>query len=235
MYKEPVIETRNLIKNFTLGKRQVNVLKGINIKIYSGEYIILFGPSGSGKTTLLNMIAGLDKATSGNILIRSEDATKASSNTLAENRLTKIGMVFQDFDLIPAMTALENVSLPLIFKNVSLKHRLQKAKELLIEMGLENRIYHRPVELSGGEQQRIAIARALVNNPYILLIDEPTGNLDSHCASEIMKIIDKLNHKSKRTIILVTHNPNYLGLADRVIYMEDGQITDEMRNSNENN
>ncbi len=236
MSKEPVIEVCDLIKNFTLGDRQVNVLKGINLQIFSGEYIILFGPSGSGKTTLLNMISGLDKPTSGKIIIRGEDMSKATSNDLAENRSTKIGMVFQDFNLIQAMTAIENVAMPMIFKDINLKRRLKRAKELLCEMGLEDRIYHRPVEMSGGEQQRVSIARSLINNPYIMLIDEPTGNLDGKSANDIMKIITDLNKKSKHTIVLVTHNPNYLGLADRVIAMQDGQISNEMRNSqNEDN
>jgi putative ABC transport system ATP-binding protein len=226
-----VIETKNLIKDFTLGKRNVRVLKGVNIKVNSGEYIILYGPSGSGKTTMLNMIAGLDRVTGGKVLIRGEDIAQANSNDLARHRLAKIGMVFQDFNLIQAMTALDNVAMPMIFNSTGLKQRLKRAKNLLSEMGLENRIDHKPIELSGGEQQRVAIARALINNPWILLIDEPTGNLDSHSANEIMNIITNLNKKSKRTVVLVTHNPSYLSLADRVIYMADGQVVSETRNA----
>lgn len=229
--KEVVIEVQSLMKSFQLGKRTIQVLKGINFQIFSGEFIILFGPSGSGKTTLLNMIAGLDRISSGKVLIRGEDISQAKSNVLAKHRLTKIGMVFQDFNLLNSMSALQNVALPLIFNNIGLKQRHVRAKQLLKEMGLGERIHHRPVELSGGEQQRVAIARALVNNPWILLIDEPTGNLDSQSANEIMTIICDLNKKSKRTIVLVTHNPNYLGLADRVFSMQDGVIIDNMENT----
>lgn len=231
MNQEVIIEVRNLVKNFTIGNRTISVLKNINFQIRSGEYIILFGPSGSGKTTLLNLLAGLDRPTAGNIFIRGEDITQINSQALAYHRLIRIGMVFQDFNLIQAMTAVDNVALPLIFANIGYKQRLKYARSLLSDMGLSDRYRHRPIELSGGEQQRVAIARALINNPWILLIDEPTGNLDTDSADEIISIITQLNRKAKRTIILVTHNPDYLGLADRVFSLKDGKIMTTLSNS----
>ncbi len=227
--EKPLIQTIDLVKDFSLGENIIRVLKGINIDIYSGEFVILFGPSGSGKTTLLNMIAGLDRATSGSVVVNGKDLGRSSSRVKAKHRLLNIGIVFQDFNLIPTMTALQNVTLPLIFNNMGYKQRVKIAKELLTGMGLEKRYEHKPIELSGGEQQRVAIARSLVNNPEILIIDEPTGNLDSKAANEIMKIIKALNKDSKKTVLLVTHNPNYLGFADRVIEMQDGKITGEMK------
>lgn len=230
--KPVIIETRNLIKDFCLGDRKVRVLKGISTSIYEGEFIILFGPSGSGKTTFLNMIAGLDRATAGQVIVRGLDISKSSSGCLAKHRLNNVGIVFQDFNLIQSMTALQNVTLPLIFNNCKYKERVRIARKLLTDMGLEDRIEHKPIELSGGEQQRVAIARALVNSPDILIIDEPTGNLDKKSADEIIKIICSLNKNLKRTIVLVTHNPNYLGLADRVLSMQDGKIVSEMKGKN---
>lgn len=227
--KQPIIETHDLIKDFCIGDRKLRVLKGINISILDGEFVILFGPSGSGKTTLLNMIAGLDKVTSGQVIIKGTDLSKSRSGYLAKHRLNNVGIVFQDFNLIQSMTAVQNVTLPLIFSNSKFSDRLKIAKKLLSEFGLEKRFEHKPIELSGGEQQRVAIARALVNNPDILIIDEPTGNLDSKSANEIMKIIVSLNKDLRRTIVLVTHNPNYLGLADRVFSMDDGRIISEMK------
>ena len=177
--KQAIIETHDLIKDFCLGDRRIRVLKGINISIFEGEFVILFGPSGSGKTTLLNMIAGLDRATSGQVIVQGLDLSKSRSGNLAKHRSNNIGMVFQDFNLIQSMSALQNVILPMIFSNIKNKDRTKVAKKLLEEMSLENRASHKPIELSGGEQQRVAIARALVNNPDILIIDEPTGNLDN--------------------------------------------------------
>jgi len=227
--EKPVIQTIDLVKNYSLGDSTIKVLKGINIDIFSGEFVILFGPSGSGKTTLLNMIAGLDHATSGSVIVNDINLGKSRSRVMAKHRLLNVGIVFQDFNLIPTMTALQNVTLPLIFNNMGYKQRIKIAKELLVGMGLEKRFQHKPIELSGGEQQRVAIARSLVNNPPILIIDEPTGNLDSKAANDIMKIIKSLNKESKKTILLVTHNPNYLGLANRVIEMQDGKVTGEMK------
>lgn len=227
--KQVVIETHGLIKDFKLGDRKIRVLKGIDISISEGEFIILFGPSGSGKTTLLNMIAGLDSVTAGDVIVQGLNLSKASSRKLARHRLNNVGIVFQDFNLIESMTAVQNVTLPLIFSNSKTKDRIKTAKRLLTDMGLEKRFDHKPIELSGGEQQRVAIARSLVNNPSILIIDEPTGNLDTASANEIMKIICGLNKNLKRTIVLVTHNPNHLGLADRVLSMQDGKIVSEMK------
>jgi putative ABC transport system ATP-binding protein len=223
-----VIELKNVIKDYPLGTKKVRVLKNISLQIKSGEFVILYGPSGSGKTTLLNIIGGLDKPSGGEVLIRGENIVKGKSNDLAKHRLTRIGVVFQDFNLIKSMTAQENVAMPLVFDNTGLKQRTKRAAELLKEMGLEDRIDHKPIELSGGEQQRVAIARSMVNNPWILLVDEPTGNLDTKAAEEIMQIILSLNKKSKRTVILVTHNPNYLSFADKVVYLQDGFIVKEV-------
>jgi putative ABC transport system ATP-binding protein len=228
--KEVVVAIEGLKKNFIVDKKVIYVLKEIDVKIYAGEFIILFGPSGSGKTTLLNMIAGLDRVSSGRVSVFGRHIVKFNNDELSAHRSTNIGMVFQDFNLIPAMTAVENVSLPLAFSGVGYKKRTARAKALLRDMGLGDRLVHKPIEMSGGQQQRVAIARSLINNPSIMLIDEPTGNLDSESAHEIMKIIIKLNKESKRTIVLVTHNPNYLGLADRVFWIQDGKIVNERQN-----
>jgi len=228
--EETVIEIEDLKKNFIVDKKVICVLKEMSLKIHSGEFIILFGPSGSGKTTLLNMIAGLDRVSSGKVSIFGKNIADFNNDELSEHRSVNIGMVFQDFNLISAMTAVENVALPLAFCGVGYGKRTSRAKVLLREMGLGDRLIHKPIEMSGGQQQRVAIARSLINNPPIMLVDEPTGNLDSESAHEIMKIIIRLNKESKRTIILVTHNPNYLGLANRVFWVQDGKIVNEKEN-----
>jgi putative ABC transport system ATP-binding protein len=226
--QECIIECANVNKNYTLGKSSICALKDINFSIEKGEFIILFGPSGAGKTTLLNLLAGLDRVTSGNIIVNGQDITQLSDNELAEYRATKIGMVFQEFNLINQMSALDNVSLPMVFTHIGLKSRNSRAKTLLSSVELDNRIMHKPVEMSGGEKQRVAIVRALVNDPMILLVDEPTGNLDTISADQVMKILYNLNKKLCKTLILVTHNPNYLPMADRVFVMKDGKIINEL-------
>jgi len=225
--KNIVIKVDNLKKNFTLGKIKVSVLRGVNFEIFSKELVILFGPSGSGKTTLIDMIAGLEPPDCGKIYVRELEITKLEEKELALYRRKRIGLVFQDFNLIPSMTAVENVALPLVFDNINKKSREDWSKSILCDLGLSHRLEHKPTELSGGEQQRVAIARALINNPWILLIDEPTGDLDSKNANEVMELISRLNKKSKRTIFLVTHNPDYIHYADRVLRMVDGKIINE--------
>ncbi len=222
--KKVCIQVENVKKKYKLGKVTVRVLRGVSFEICSTELVILFGPSGSGKTTIIDLIAGLDSPDSGSIFVRELEISKLKDRELAEYRRRRIGLVFQDFNLVSNMTAVENVALPLVFDNVRKKTREEWAKNILCDLGLSHRLNHRPYELSGGEQQRVAIARALINNPWILLIDEPTGDLDSKNACEIMELIKSLNKKSKRTILMVTHNPDYLQYADRVLRIADGRI-----------
>lgn len=226
-----VIQCVELVKNFSVaGHRTIEVLKKINLTIYGGEYVILYGPSGSGKSTLLHLIAGLEWPSAGHILIRGKDIGHFSRQELAQLHRTKIGLVFQQFNLIPTLTVLENVCLPQVLLRVPIKIRRERAMEVLKTLSLDKLVDHFPAELSGGEQQRVAIARALINNPWILLVDEPTGNLDSLSAEEVMRLIRDLNAKSHRTILLVTHNPDYVYFAHRVLYLRDGVITREVVN-----
>jgi len=224
MARIPVIKTINLCKYYELGKNVVKALDHANIEIFSGEFIIIFGPSGCGKSTLMNLIAGLDEPTSGEIFIRGEKLSGLSSQELAKHRRSKIGMVFQQFNLINTMNVLENIALPLAFAGVPRRRRMKRAETLIEAIGMSEYKDHTPSELSGGQQQRIAIARALVANPWILLADEPTGNIDSKSADEIMKLLVSMARKSRRTVLVITHNPDYLKFADRVIYLKDGQV-----------
>jgi putative ABC transport system ATP-binding protein len=227
----PVIKAVNLAKEFQLGTITIQALKGVNLEIYSGEFIIFFGPSGCGKSTLMSMVAGLQPPSTGKVYIRGEDISNFNENQLAEHRRTKIGMVFQAFNLIPSMTVLENIALPLAFARIDKRRRLQRAENLLDVVGMGEYKKHTPVEMSGGQQQRIAIARSMVANPWIMLADEPTGNLDSKSANEVMRLLISLNRKSKRTIVLITHNPDYLDYADRIFYLRDGKVVDTKVNS----
>lgn len=220
----PVIECKDITKHFVLTQDKIfEALRGVNLEVRAGEFVILFGPSGSGKTTLLNLVAGLDRPSSGSIKIRGTDITKFSSKELALHHRTKIGMVFQQFNLISTLSIIDNVALPQVFANRPIKSRRDRALHLLEIFGLDKYAGNVPAELSGGEQQRVAIARALVNNPWILLVDEPTGNLDSKTGVEVMKILLDLNRQSKRTILMVTHNANYLKIAHRIVYFLDGK------------
>lgn len=232
MAKTPVIKIENLVKKFDLGAVTVNALNGVTLEIYSGEFVIFFGPSGCGKSTLMSMIAGLQPPTSGKILIRGEDLSKLSQDELAYHRRTKIGMVFQAFNLITSMNVLENIALPLTFARIPKRRRMARAANLLDTVGLSDYKYHTPSELSGGQQQKIALARSLVANPWIILADEPTGNLDSKSSNDVMRLLIKLNRKSKRTVILITHNPDYLIYADRVFHLKDGRVIDVEVNTN---
>lgn len=220
-----LIETNNVIKNFKLGKLQVNILKGISLEVEKGEFVAIVGESGSGKSTLLNIIGGLMPPTSGNIKVKEKKIDGLTENQLALFRRDNIGFVFQSYNLLPQLTALENVERPLIFNGTPKKERKKIAMEMIKKVGLADRANHKPSELSGGQQQRVSIARALVNNPEIVLADEPTGNLDSKTSTEILKILKDLNKESKKTFIVVTHSGQVTDYADRVINMVDGLVT----------
>ncbi len=224
MARTPVIKTVNLCKYYQMGKTIVKANHKINLEIYSGEFIIILGQSGCGKSTLMSLLAGLDEPTSGEIIIRGEKLSKSVGPELAKYRRTKIGMVFQQYNLIKTMTALENVALPLAFDGRPRRIRMQRAENCLEMVGMASFKNHTPAELSGGQQQRVAIARAWAASPWIVLADEPTGNLDSKSADEIMDLLKKLSTKSKRTVVLITHNPDYVRYADRVVHIKDGVI-----------
>lgn len=200
------------------------VLRNLSLTIQQGEFVIIFGPSGSGKSTLLNLIAGLEFPSAGKVKIGKQNLARLSEDRLAKFHRLKMGMVFQNFNLIKSLNVWENVALPQTAEGIPYAERYQRAKELLNLFGLEPYMHRHPNELSGGEQQRVAIARALVNNPLLLLVDEPTGNLDSDSAGDVMKLLHGLHYRSQHTILLVTHNPDYLSYASRVIYLEDGTI-----------
>jgi putative ABC transport system ATP-binding protein len=225
MARVPVIKTVNLSKYFQPSKTNVvKALQGINIEIYSGEFIVIFGPSGCGKSTLMNIIAGLTEPSSGEIYIRGEKLSGLSPNQLAKHRRTKIGMVFQQFNLIRTMNAVENIALPLNFSGIPRRRRFARAEKMMELLGLGEQKKQTPSELSGGQQQKLAIARALSTNPWIILADEPTGNIDSKAAKEIIDLLLSLSKKSKRTVVLITHNLDYRKYADRMIYLKDGKV-----------
>lgn len=227
--KSIVIDIEKLEKTFDKGKlNEFKALGGVDLSIHSGEFVILFGPSGCGKSTLLNCVAGLDDFDSGKVIIRGENIANKSEDELAVHRRSKIGMIFQEFNLIKGMSILDNIAIPELFSGKNRRVRRARALELLREFDMGKLAGRRPTELSGGQQQRVAIARSLVNNPWIILADEPTGNLDSKSAKEVIDILTKL-HKAKRTIMMVTHNPDQLKIADRIIYMKDGAIEREVK------
>jgi putative ABC transport system ATP-binding protein len=225
----PVVEAINVKKTYMLGKVPVEALRGVNLKIETGDFVSILGPSGSGKSTMLNLVGALDKPTSGSLLIDGVDIGKLNDNQLAELRL-KIGFVFQFFNLIPRLTARDNVELSMSIANLGKNQRRQRAIELLETVGLKDRINHKPAELSGGQQQRVAIARALANNPKFLLLDEPTGNVDSKTAAEVICLIKKLNVEQNVSIIMVTHDEKLAGQANRTVKMFDGEITSDVVN-----
>ncbi len=216
-----LIKLDEVEKHYQMGETVVRALRGSDLNIEDGEYVAIMGPSGSGKSTLMNMIGALDVPTYGNVEIEQTDISKLSESDLAVLRSKKIGFVFQRFNLIGSMTALENVALPMIFSGVSKEERIKRAEEILERVGLEDRMDFRPNELSGGQQQRVSIARALANDPEVILADEPTGNLDTKTGKKIMELLDQLNHQGK-TIIMVTHNPEDAKYADRVVEIKDG-------------
>ncbi len=222
----PVISLENVCKEYSLGARQLRVLDGLSLRVREGEFVSIMGPSGSGKSTLLQLIGCLDKPTGGRVLIDGEDVSKYSSDALAEVRGRKIGFVFQAFNLIPTLSALENVEIALSINEVGVQERAMRAKKLLEQVGLADRSNHAPNELSGGEKQRVAIARALSNNPKFLLADEPTGNLDSKSGEEVMDLIRDL-WKSGATVVMVTHEPVVARYSQRIIHVRDGKIESE--------
>jgi len=221
---EYVVRTKNLAKEYTMGGITLRALDGVQLDIHKGEYISIMGPSGSGKSTLFNMIGGLDKPTTGTVFINDVDMAQLDAQELAYLRCRTIGYIFQSFNLIPVMTALENVTLPTIFAGTSTDDGIERGIELLNTVGLGDRLHHKPMELSGGQQQRVAIARALANAPTIVLADEPTGNLDLKTGKEIIDLLKKLNREQGVTIISATHDLKMIDVSDRVVWIRDGRI-----------
>jgi putative ABC transport system ATP-binding protein len=224
-----IVQAVNLKKTYMLGKVPVEALCGVNLKVESGDFLAVLGPSGSGKSTLLNLIGALDKPTEGSMLIEGVDVSTLNDNQLTDLR-RRIGFVFQFFNLIPRFTAIENVELPMAIADLNKAERRKRAEDLLETVGLKQRMNHKPAELSGGEQQRVAIARALANDPKFLLMDEPTGNIDSKTASEIVDLIKRLNEDKGVTIIMVTHDQRLAGQSKRILHMFDGSIVKEVAN-----
>jgi putative ABC transport system ATP-binding protein len=218
-----VIRLEDVDKTYIMGKVKVHALRGVNLSIEKGEYVAIMGPSGSGKSTLMNQVGALDRPTKGKVFIEERDISKMSDNELAKIRRENIGFIFQQFNLISRLTAIENVELPMWYAGIPKIKRVRRAAELLKLVGLGDRMKHRPTELSGGEMQRVCIARALANNPDIVMADEPTGNLDSKSSEDIMEILEKLN-KEGRTIVMVTHEDEYAKRAGRTIVIRDGKI-----------
>ncbi|MGL1932614.1 MAG: ABC transporter ATP-binding protein [Desulfotalea sp.] len=222
--KKNIVRVSGVTKDFDLGKIVVNVLKGIDLEIEEGKYISIMGPSGSGKSTLFNMIGGLDKPTSGKVFIDEVDIAQLDAYELAWLRCRKIGYIFQTFNLIPVMTALENVTIPMTFAGMSSDDASKRGMELLTQVGLEGRHGHKPSELSGGQQQRVAIARALANSPAIILADEPTGNLDLTTGEDIINLLQDLSRRKGVTVISATHDFKMLNVSDQVIWIRDGKV-----------
>jgi putative ABC transport system ATP-binding protein len=226
-----IIETRQIAKRYVMGTEVVDALKSISINVQKGEYVAFMGPSGSGKSTLMNIVGCLDSPTSGQYILNSQDVSSMDENELAEVRNKEIGFVFQTFNLLPRQTSLENVALPLIYAGYSKADRIEKAMQALQSVGLEKRAGHRPNELSGGQRQRVAVARALVNDPSILLADEPTGNLDTKTSYEIMDLFDQI-HSKGNTVIMVTHEEDIAEYAHRIIRLRDGLMETDRANTN---
>ena len=223
----PLIQITNIKRDFVLGNEIVYVLKGIDLEINKGEYVALMGPSGSGKSTLMNLLGCLDTPTSGSYILNGKDVSKMHDDELAEIRNKEIGFVFQTFNLLPRTTALDNVALPMVYAGFSKSERKVRAEEVLKQVGLADRMDHQPNQLSGGQRQRVAVARALVNNPSIILADEPTGNLDSKTSEEIMKLFGDI-HKLGNTVIVVTHEEEVAAYAHRIIRLRDGMVESDI-------
>ena len=229
--REKIIHLESIVKNYKVGTQVVRALRSVSVDIYKGEYVAIMGASGSGKSTLMNVIGCLDTPTSGKYILNGKDVSRMKDDQLAEIRNSEIGFIFQVFNLLPRNTALENVMLPLIYSGIRKTDRRLQATQTLSDVGLEDRMEHRPNELSGGQRQRVAIARALVNNPALLLADEPTGNLDSKISEEIMKLFAEI-HKKGNTLLMVTHEEDIALHAHRVIRLKDGEVESDIINEN---
>jgi len=222
--QQNIVRTREVTKVYTMGKVKVEALRGVDLEIRAGEYISIMGPSGSGKTTLFNMVGGLDKPTTGKVYIEEVDVAQLDAYELAWLRCRKIGYIFQTFNIIPVMTALENVTLPMVFAGLTTDEARDKGVGLLKRVGLGDRFSHKPFELSGGQQQRVAIARAMANDPSLILADEPTGNLDIKTGTEIIELLKQLNKEKGVTIISATHDHKMLSASDRIVWIRDGKV-----------
>jgi putative ABC transport system ATP-binding protein len=228
MEKQVLIKLQDIGKRYVIGSEEIFALRGVDLEIYKGEFVALMGPSGSGKSTLMNILGCLDTPTKGTYILNGTDVSNLNDNELAEIRNKEIGFVFQTFNLLPRSSSLENVALPLVYAGITKEARTTRAIEVLDSVGLGNRMYHKPNELSGGQRQRVAVARALVNNPAIILADEPTGNLDTKTSIEIMGLIEEI-HQKGNTIILVTHEEDIAKHAHRIVRMRDGAVeSDEL-------
>lgn len=224
-----VISLKDIRKSYYLGKQELPVLKGINLTINSNEYVALMGPSGSGKSTLMNIIGCLDTPTAGQYVLNGKDVSRMEDDELADVRNVEIGFVFQQFNLLPRLTAWENVAMPLIYAGISKKEREERAREMLAKVGLGDRAHHKPNEISGGQSQRVAIARALINNPSLILADEPTGNLDTKTSVEIMELFSQI-HSQGNTVVLVTHEEDIANYTHRIVRIRDGVVETDKRN-----
>ena len=222
--EKPIIKLENVWKIYKLGKVYLNAIKGIDLEIFPGSFVTIMGASGSGKSTLLNIIGCLDTPTKGKVFLKNKDISMLSEDQLSQLRGKTIGFIFQEFNLLPNLNALENVMLPMVFQGVPLEERKKRAKQLLISMDLGERIFHQPAELSGGERQRVAAARAFANNPELVIADEPTGNLDSTTGKKIMEVLTNFHKEQGKTIVVVTHDPNIASYTEEIINIKDGQI-----------
>lgn len=227
---KPIIEAKNVVKKYRMGNQVVSVLNSINLKVYPGEILCILGKSGSGKTTFLNLAAGLERTTKGKILINGHNLNSIKEKNMAIFRRKYIGFVFQLYNLIPSLTALENAVLPLVFEGIPSKEREKRGRALLKQMGLSERLRHKPTELSGGQRQRVSIARALINNPRIIFADEPTGNLDSKTTEEILNLLIHTVREHGQTLIMVTHDSNVASYGTRIVEMVDGNIKNDVTN-----
>jgi len=227
--QEPLIRAEDLHRDYQMGQTTVRALDGVDLTVEEGEFLSILGPSGSGKSTLLHLLGGLERPTTGRIWVGGREVTALDENQLATYRRQEVGFVFQAFNLVSTMTALQNVAFPMYFARVPRAERRERARRLLQGVDLADRMDHQPTELSGGEQQRVAIARALANDPCIILADEPTGNLDSQTGAEVMQVLERLNQQQGRTIIVVSHDPTVMDFVKRSIHLLDGQLTDDVR------